>query len=168
MKTYKVSYNLDEIFEIAEQIERNGAAFYRKAAGFTDSDATRDLLTDLAGQEDEHEKTFAEMRRKLVAADASVAAHDQDETVALYLRALAGEYVFNLKQKPEARLTGKESVADILRMAIGLEKDSIVLYTGIKDAMGSDEDRCKIEHILGEEQKHIIDLDASLTKACQD
>ena len=26
------TYNIDEIFEIAEQIERNGAAFYRRGA----------------------------------------------------------------------------------------------------------------------------------------
>jgi rubrerythrin len=27
-----MNFNIDEVFEIAEQIERNGARFYRKAA----------------------------------------------------------------------------------------------------------------------------------------
>jgi rubrerythrin len=168
MSAYDVSYNLDEIFEIAEQIERNGAAFYRKASGHVESEATRVLLDDLAGQEDEHEQTFAEMRRRLVSADASVAAYDVDETVALYLRAIAGQYVFNIKQEPEVVLTGDKSAADVLRMAIDLEKDSIAFYVGLKDALESGEDRDKLEQILREEQKHVVELSASLEETCRE
>jgi hypothetical protein len=56
----------DEIFEMAEQIERNGARFYRRAAqGFTDSRG-RQLMLDLATMEDQHEKVFAGMRAELL------------------------------------------------------------------------------------------------------
>ena len=52
-------FNADDIFEIAEQLERNGATFYRTAAGaVTDADA-KGFLLKLAEMEDAHEKTFA-------------------------------------------------------------------------------------------------------------
>jgi len=48
-------FNADEIFEMAEQIERNGASFYRKSAESIDDPAEKKLLLDLAAMEDEHE-----------------------------------------------------------------------------------------------------------------
>ena len=54
-----VAPTADEIFEMAEQIERNGARFYRRAAqGFTDSRAGRRLL-DLAAMERGFARGFA-------------------------------------------------------------------------------------------------------------
>ena len=57
-----IEFNADEIFEIAEQIERNGAGFYRRAAEAVEDSQKRRILLDLASREDEHEKTFAAMR----------------------------------------------------------------------------------------------------------
>lgn len=164
MSPYEVSYNLGEVFEIAEQIERNGAAFYKKAAGFSRSAEMRDLLLSLAEQEDEHERTFAAMRKKLVPAGSDIASYDKDQTVALYLQALASQYVFDMKQTAANPLTGRETTADILRLAICQEKSSIVLYLGISDAMGSAEDRGKVDHITSEERKHLTDLVLELQK----
>ncbi len=36
-----ISFNLDEIFEMAEQIEKNGASFYREAARKTGDKKTQ-------------------------------------------------------------------------------------------------------------------------------
>ena len=58
-------FNIDETFEIAEQIERNGARFYRKAAGIFEASRAKSLLMDLAAMEDRHEKLFKEMRQEL-------------------------------------------------------------------------------------------------------
>ena len=152
-----MAYNVDEIFEIAEQIERNGAAFYRKAASFSHADA-RDFLLDLAHQEDEHERTFAGLRADLVAAPKKVANYDQDDIVASYLRALAGQYVFHKNRKPQDVLSGKESLPDILTLAIQQEKDSIVLYLGLMDTLADSGDRDKVRRITKEEQQHLTDL----------
>ncbi len=50
-------FNADEVFEMAEQIERNGARFYRAAAKKIPE--VSQVFSDLAAMEDEHEKTFA-------------------------------------------------------------------------------------------------------------
>ena len=53
------SFNADEMFEMAERIERNGAKFYRTAAAAVSEASVRGRLAELAAWEDEHEKAFA-------------------------------------------------------------------------------------------------------------
>ena len=60
-----ITFNVDEVLEIAEQIERNGAEFYRHAAGAAAAGGTRKLLEDLATWEEDHEKLFSDMRKTL-------------------------------------------------------------------------------------------------------
>jgi len=47
------------------------------------------------------------------------------------------------------------SSADILRMAIGQEKDSIVFYTGLKEMISQTSGRVRIEEIIKQEMGHI-------------
>ncbi|MCJ7775532.1 MAG: rubrerythrin, partial [Desulfobulbaceae bacterium] len=58
-------FSADEIFEMAEQIERNGARFYRKMAENISDKSIRELLLDFAAMEDDHERVFASMRADL-------------------------------------------------------------------------------------------------------
>ena len=60
-----MKFNVDEIFEMAEHIERNGAKFYRQAADIVATLQGKELLLGLAAMEDEHEKTYAEMRQRV-------------------------------------------------------------------------------------------------------
>ena len=62
-------FNADDVFEMAEQIERNGAVFYRKAAADIKDPDAKNFLSDLAAMEDSHEKTFSTMRKKLTEAE---------------------------------------------------------------------------------------------------
>ena len=153
-----MKYNLDEVFEIAEQIERNGAAFYRRAAESSGAKEAKDLLLRLASDEDDHQQTFAGLHEALVEADAAIDTYDADDIVAQYLRVIAGQYVFAAEQD---ELTGNESIEDILETAITKEKDSIVLYLGLRDAM-ADEQGKKVGRILREEQAHLVDLASQL------
>jgi rubrerythrin len=58
-------FNADEVFEMAEQIERNGAKFYRDAAENATASPSKDLLRSLSKMEEAHEKTFKAMPRSL-------------------------------------------------------------------------------------------------------
>ena len=60
-----IVFNAEEILEIAEQIERNGQNFYKKAAENTSDEKHKELLNSLYEMEIEHEKTFAEMKAGL-------------------------------------------------------------------------------------------------------
>jgi len=155
-------YSADEIYELAEQIERNGAAFYRKAAlGFQDA-PTKTMLHDLAVMEDEHGKIFRVLREKLTQKDRATSVFDPDNQAVLYLQAMAGGYVFDTRVEPADALTGKESLEEVLRYAIGLERDSIAFYVGLKLATPEQWGRNKIDWIIGEEIGHVSTLSAKL------
>ena len=154
-----ITFNPDEIFEMAEQIERNGARFYRKAAESA-GDESRSLLEELAAMEDDHEKTFATMRAELSGAEKRPITADPDNESALYLRAMADGKVF--ADDPSQRLTGGESMADILTTAIGLEKDSIVFYESIKEFVTKNDAPKRIDGIIRQEIGHIVDLTGHL------
>ena len=158
-----IEFNAYEIFEIAEQIERNGAGFYRRAAETVEDSQKRRILLDLASQEDEHEKTFAAMRAELTEEERRPTVFDPDGEASLYLKDLARGKVFDVRIDPAQFLTGKEKMEDILHTAIGLEKDSIIFYQGMKDAVPARLGGARIDAIIKEEMKHIATLKQQLS-----
>lgn len=153
-----IPFSVDEVLQIAEQIERNGSRFYRRASqGFADSRA-RELLLDLAIAEDEHEKVFAAMRAELSPQEREPTVPDPYGEAVLYLRGMADGALFDVKADPSERLTGKETMEEILRTAIGLEKDSIVFYLGIKEMVPERLGKQRIDDIVKEEMGHIAVL----------
>ena len=154
--------NADEILEIAEQIERNGIAFYERAAERFHGDEERTLLS-LAKMERNHERAFASMRRELADADEGLQAFDPEGESERYLAALADGQIFDLNADPVALLGQRESVQDILELAIDMEKDSVVFYVAIKDAVPESLGKDRIEKIIKEEMDHIILLSGILS-----
>ncbi len=155
-------FNIEEIFEIAEQIERNGAKFYRKAAANTEIPENREMLEGLALMEDRHEKVFGTLRRKIVDSDPALSVFDPDSQAALYLQSFADGYVFDIRSDPSEKLIGGETLRQILKTAIGLEKDSIVFYYGMQEMVPEHLGQDKIGVIIQEEMRHIADLSEAL------
>jgi len=149
-------FNADEIFEMAEQIERNGASFYRKAAESIDDPAGKKLLLNFAAMEDEHEKTFAALRKELSGNEKTATTFDPDGEAALYLKALADTRVFFEKK------IDTSTMEKILREAILAEKDSIVFYLGMKEMVAEKLGKAKIDIIIKEEMAHIKLLSGKL------
>lgn len=160
-----VPLNADEIFAIAEQIERNADKFYRQAAQTTDDPDLSKKLLDLAAMELRHEKVFAAMRSELASHEREPTVPDPWGDATLYLRGIADGHVFDLKEDSAKWLTGKETKEDILRAAIGREKDSIVFYLGIKEVVPEELGKGKIEAILKEEMGHIAVLSDELSSS---
>ena len=142
-------FNADEIFEMAEQMERNGAQFYRTAAEIITDARNKELLMRLADMEVEHEKTFVEMRTSLTPQDKQSSVFDPNGETILYLKALADTRVFF---KKEIDVT---SMKDILKEALLAEKDAIVFYLGMKDLVPAARGKSHIENIIKEEMEHI-------------
>ena len=159
-----VSFNANEIFEMAEQIERNGARFYRKAAEGTKDASVKAILLDLAAMEDTHLATFKEMQKKLAAGEAAATTFDPDNEAAMYLQAMADRRVFDVTTDPSEHLTGKEPATLIFHTAIGLEKDSIVFYLGMRDLVPERLGRSRIDDIIREEMRHIAILSQQMAK----
>ena len=143
-----VTFSADEIFELAELIEQNGARFYRKAAkGFSNTEVKR-LFEELVDMELDHEKTFAAMRAELTSREREPSVFDPNDEVGMYLQAMADGKVFDTKTDPSEQLTQMETPEDILNKAIGFEKDSIVFFLGLEYYVPAREGRDKVREIL--------------------
>jgi rubrerythrin len=158
-----IEFSADEIFEMAEQIERNGAQFYHHAAEGMKESSGRKVLIDLALMEEQHEKTFAAMRARLSKEERAPTVFDPEGQVALYLRSVADGHVFDVRTDPMELLSGEEEFVDILRIAIELEKDSIVFYLGMKDLVPKRLGGGWVDEIINEEMRHIGILSQQLT-----
>lgn len=153
-----MGYEFDtaEIFEIAEQMERNGAKFYRTASENCADPAAKNILSALAAMEDEHEKTFAALRAKLTDKKQEGAIFGSQNEAILYLHALVDTRIFFEKQ------IDITSMQEILKAAIQAEKDSIVFYLGIKASVSDDLGVKSLDEIIQEEMRHVTVLSNEL------
>jgi rubrerythrin len=153
-------FNADEVFEMAEQIERNGGKFYRAAAKKLPTMSK--VLLDLAVMEDKHLKTFSNMRAELSGTEVEEPVYDPDGQAQMYLRVMADGHVFDLKTDPVKQLATKNSPEEVLKMAIGIERDSIAFYVGLKEAVSRKAGKDKVEDVIKEEMGHIVILNQKL------
>jgi len=149
-------FSADDIFEMAEQLERNGAKFYRTTAENIADPSAKELLLGLAAMEDEHEKTFASLRADLSEKEKAATVFDPEGESTLYLRALADTRIFFEKE------IDISSMKDILKAAVEAEKDAIVFYLGMKDLVPDKLGRDKLDIIIKEEMGHIRILSREL------
>jgi rubrerythrin len=151
-------FNINEIFEMAIRIEENGARFYRKAAENQSDDINREMLEKLAVMEDHHKLTFEKMKKTLSDAEQTETVFDPNEESSQYLAAMADTHGGEGSPSAADALTGKESIDDIIQIAIGLEKESILFYLGLKDFVPPKYGQDKLDTIIAEERRHIIQL----------
>jgi rubrerythrin len=149
-------FSADDIFEIAEQMERNGAKFYRTAAKAVKEEKGRKLLEKLAAMEDDHEKTFAMMRAQLKGQEKAKTVFDPNDESVAYLHALADMRVFFEKEIDTTSMTA------ILKDAIVAEKDAVIFYLGIRDAVPKEMGAERLNGIIKEEMGHIRMLSKEL------
>ena len=74
-------FNADDVFEMAEQMERNSEKFYRAAADSTQDSGNKEFLLELAVMEDAHEETFKAMRAEITAQEKAQVLYDFNSTV---------------------------------------------------------------------------------------
>ncbi|MBW2369506.1 MAG: ferritin family protein [Deltaproteobacteria bacterium] len=159
-------FNADNVFEMAEIIEKNGAEFYWKAAKKVTDTEAKQLLLNLAEQELAHEKTFRELRAQLTGDEKESTLFDQENYAMAYLHALAITRVFFDKndlpdEQPDTE-GNSQFLKKILISAIRSEKDSIVFYVGIRDLVPETFGKSRVDEIIQEEMVHLTDLSREL------
>lgn len=145
-------FNAGEIFEIGIQIEKNGHDFYAAAAAGTEDESLKKLFTELADWEGQHIKLFQELRDKLPEGAKQEIEFDPDDVVYLYLKSLADSMVFNSKN---TGVEGLLTTDDILNKAIEMEKESIVVYSSMKEVVPVSMGKAQIDRLISEEIGHV-------------
>ena len=158
-----MTFNADEVFEIAINAEENGAAFYRQAAEmFERRGKDASLLRDMATMEDSHKASFETMRKALAESDKKQVEFDPYMEAEMYLSAVASGNAIEGDKASADQFTGNESVADVLKVAIGLEKDAVLFYLGLRDMVPEGLGKTKVNEIIDEEKAHIVQLSLAL------
>ena len=116
------------------------------------------MLLDMADMEDEHLKTFEEMRKELSGQEKGWTVFDPDNQSVLYLQAMADARGYEGKITPSKELTGNETPKEILDIAVNSENESVVFYLSLKQLVPVKAGRDKVETIIIEELGHITTL----------
>ena len=153
-------FNVKEIFEMAIRIEENGGRFYRKAADLQPDEESRTFLEKLAAMEDRHAQIFEKMQMRLSDVEKVPTVFDPNDESSRYLAAMADTHGGEGSPSAADALTGQESLKEIIDIAIGLEKESILFYLGLKDFVPPKFGQDKLDEIIAEERRHIIQLNA--------
>ena len=159
-----LTFSADEIFEMAEDIERNGMKFYTEAARGAPDKKSSQMLLNFAEMEAGHLRIFEKMRAELKGREKEAQIFDPEGQAALYLAAISDSRGWEGKASLTEKLTGKESIEDIFKIAIEAEKDSVVFYIGLKELVPVRAGRDKIEAIIKEEMSHVAGLSSALAE----
>jgi rubrerythrin len=153
-----ISFNADEVMEMAIQIEKNGRSFYLHVADIHQDDQLADFFEKLADMENSHIKTFQKFHEEFSSTEKEGQVFDPDNQASMYLAVMANTHGGEGDPQITETLTGKETLEDILEIALNLEKKSILFYLGLKDLVSKKRGKDKVDQIIDEEKKHIVQL----------
>lgn len=154
----------DEVFGIGVEIEKNGYAFYSAAAADAAGEQIKKLLVDLASWETKHIETFTSLRKHLPPEALNENLYDPSDEITQYLKAAADSHVFVKGSNMEKLAATCKTPLDILNIAMNFEKDSVVFYSLVREAVGAESGRAEIEQLIHEELTHIGYITRELQK----
>lgn len=160
-----IRFNVDEILEMAIRIETNGKSFYLHAAVLQSDKKIIPFFNKLAAMEEQHIKTFERLREELSASEKEGQIYDPDGQASMYLTVMADTHGGEGDPETAKTLTKKESLEDILKIALNLEKQSILFYVGLRDLVPKEHGKDKVDAIIDEEKQHIAQLSEILRNA---
>ncbi|WP_333655066.1 ferritin family protein [Dissulfurispira sp.] len=142
-------FSIREVVGQAVQTEKLGYQFYTTMAEKfrKENEDLYKLFTTLAEKELNHEKTFSELLGLL---------GDNEpegwEDISQYMRAVVESEFFLGKNKSLPSMENIKTANDAVDFAIGFEKETLLYFHGIKDAVKEKE---IVENIINEEKAHI-------------
>lgn len=145
----------DEVFAIGLDIEKNGYAFYTAAAAGAAGHTIKILLTELAAWESKHIEIFRNLRKMLPPETKEANLFDPADELSLYLKATADNHVFILNSDMDKLVAACNAPAEILSLAMSFEKDSVVFYSSVREAVDRQESKAQIELLIHQELSHI-------------
>ncbi len=149
-----IAFSTEELIKLAVGIERQGIVFYDVMARSTRQPAARDLFIRLADAERDHMATFKNM---LPEGTESSRSENNQQEYDDYLRALIDNAVFTDEIATSDLAARIESDVEALEMGITAEKDSILFYYDLRDAVPLNV-LPVVNKIIGEEKLHLSQL----------
>jgi rubrerythrin len=157
-----IIYNAEEIYQMGVEIEKNGLAFYAAAAQSVKNADVKKLCEELGQWESKHVALFETLKAQLPDSARRETSYDPNNELGLYLKAAADSHIFVVNKEIAAIVANAKSPLDILNLALSFEKDSVVLYTAMKNMVPEHLGKKDLEKIIDEELKHISFITRSI------
>lgn len=158
-----ISFSSSELINIAIDIERKGVIFYDAVSQSTENAQARKLFRHLGEMEREHVQIFQDM---LGEADKYQPLGGDTEEYTAYLKALVDSAVFTDDLITRGITADINSEIEALKLAIGVEKDAILFYYLMKDAMPVRTHKI-VNKIIAEEKLHLRQLSDAKKLYCK-
>jgi len=146
--------NLDDLLAAALMIEEKGSAFYKKAATLAKDSLAQQVLMDLVQWENDHCERLREIRGSLSFEEKSSSGLGEG----LDFGSIVESGAIKLTRDPAGLLRGDEAPAEVLDVAISLERDCIVFYMFLRGLVPVIERKKEIDRIVLDEIGHVRQL----------
>ncbi len=146
-------FTLDDIRQIAVQIERNGAETYRRAGKRISDRELAGILDWMADEELRHARWFERM-----ATEPKVdPAHQEVEQMGReLLQEMMKSQTFSLE---ETKLADAQNIVAILAESLSFEKDTIIFYEMLKSFIDDSDVLQILDRIIAEERGHVSQIE---------
>ncbi len=147
-----MSYLLDvrEILEFAVYIEQNGYEFYVGAMKKFGEPRITELFQYLADEEFKHEEFF----KKLLEQSGGIQGESRDPEYQAYMREFCKAHSLADREVTAARLAKASGLEEVLDMAMGFEKDSIIFFSELQGIYAKGKSAA-VDKIIQEEMGHL-------------
>ena len=150
-----------EAAKLAVTVEKVGYAFYTQAGQSCESRQAARTFRSLAQQEDVHRGRFEALAASLLTKHRD---HWNDPAAEAYIRALIDTGIFPDVETAHALARVLETDEDALRLALKVEKDSVLFYTAAAGAATSPDTASAFSTIAEEEKTHVVTIQSQLGK----
>jgi rubrerythrin len=145
-------FSINEILDIATQLEKNSEAIYREAAERVSKPEIAEVLEWMASEEVKHAQWFDSLRNTT---SIKAEAKSLESVNADFITSIIGGQSFSLDDVDFANI---QQLSDLLNVFIESEKDGILFYEMLMPFIRDEGTRTMLEHIINEEKNHIKTL----------
>jgi rubrerythrin len=142
-------FSIEDIINLAVQIEENAAKIFRDAATKLTDSSLVSLLHWLADEEVKHAEWFSELKQKVKKTVDDPRLDDMGKAI---LQDALGDQTFSLKDIDFSKL---DQIEDLLKRAIEFEDDTILFYEMIGSFIEEEETLNHLNTIIEEEKSHV-------------
>lgn len=143
---------MNDIIDLAIQIEKNAEHVYRKALSQISSPSLVSTLKWLADEEAAHAAWFLQLKETV---DTQVEDPAVEAMGKSLLNDVVGKQSFSLK---EANFSEMDRLSDLLSLAIEFENDKVLFYKMLRPFIADNETVDFLEKIITEENNHVQEL----------
>ena len=145
-------FTAHEILDLAIQLEENGKAVYREAAGQTENDEIRKLLLWMADEEVNHVRWFLKLKQEIETRSINPFMEEMSRKV---FGGILGDKSFSHRDVNFAEI---DRIEDLINIFIEFEKDTVLFYETLIPFIEDNSTLHYVSKIIAEENNHIKKL----------